>query len=145
MHLDMKNVQVAIQTMPPFPWHFGGQSYHNMFVHGNEMVSFCKKHNDIKICLDVSHTMMAANYYGFDLYKTIIDISPYVVHMHIVDAKGADGEGVEIGKGDVNFIQLAQILDKELPEIQFLPEVWQGHKNSGEGFWKALNYLEKIL
>ena len=143
--LDMKNIQVAIQTMPPFPWHFGGQSYHNMFVHGNEMVSFCKKHNDIKICLDVSHTMMAANYYGFDLYKTIIDISPYVVHMHIVDAKGADGEGVEIGKGDVNFIQLAQILDKELPEIQFLPEVWQGHKNSGEGFWKALNYLEKIL
>ena len=143
--LDMKNVQVAIQTMPPFPWHFGGQSYHNLFVHGSEIVTFCKEHNDIKICLDISHTMMAANYYGFDLYKTITDISPYVAHMHVVDAKGSDGEGVEIGKGDVNFIQLAQILDKEIPGVQFLPEVWQGHKNSGEGFWKALNYLEKIL
>ena len=26
----------------------------------------------------------------------------------------------------------------------FLPEVWQGHKNNGEGFWKALDYLEKF-
>ncbi len=143
--LDMENIQVAIQTMPPFPWHFGGQSYHNMFIHGDEMVSFCEKHDNIKICLDVSHTMMAANYYGFDIYNTISDISSYVVHMHIVDAKGADGEGVEIGEGDVDFTKLALVLDKELPGVQFLPEVWQGHKNEGEGFWKALNYLEKII
>tara|TARA_S200000501_G_scaffold352374_1_gene371157 strand:- start:1005 stop:3263 length:2259 start_codon:yes stop_codon:yes gene_type:complete len=143
--IDLNDVQLAIQTMPPFPWHFGGQSYHNLFVDGDEIVSFCEKHNNIKICLDVSHTMMAANYYGFDIYDCIKKISPYVVHMHIVDAKGADGEGVEIGKGDVDFIKLANLLDINMPGVQFLPEVWQGHKNQGEGFWKAFNFLEEML
>jgi len=33
-------------------------------------------------------------------------------------------------------------LNETAPNIQFIPEVWQGHKNDGEGFWKALEYLE---
>lgn len=143
--LEMDEVIVAIQTMPPFPWHFGGQSYHNLFIHSEEIINFCRRNKNIKICLDISHTMMAANYYGFDLYEYIEKISPFVVHMHVVDAKGDDGEGVEIGKGDVNFEKLSKILDKSLKDIQFLPEIWQGHKNKGEGFWKALNFLEDYL
>ena len=143
--LDLSGVQVAIQTMPPFPWHFGGQSYHNLFILEKEILNFCKNHSDIKICLDISHSMMAANYYGFNLYEFIESISQFVVHLHIVDAKGSDGEGVEIGKGDVDFQKLASVLNNKIPNVQFLPEVWQGHKNSGEGFWKALNYLEQVL
>ena len=27
----------------------------------------------------------------------------------------------------------------------FIPEIWQGHKNDGEGFWIALTRLENIL
>ena len=88
---------------------------------------------------------MAANYYGFNLYEFIESISQFVVHLHIVDAKGSDGEGVEIGKGDVDFQKLSSVLNNKIPNVQFLPEVWQGHKNSGEGFWKALNYLEQVL
>jgi hypothetical protein len=34
-------------------------------------------------------------------------------------------------------------LNESSPNIQFIPEVWQGHKNRGEGFWDALSYLEK--
>jgi N-acetylneuraminate synthase len=26
----------------------------------------------------------------------------------------------------------------------FIPEVWQGHKNGGEGFWEALDKLEYL-
>ena len=62
--------------------------------------------------------------------------------MHIVDAKGADGEGVGIGKGDVDFLALFQLLNQVNPDIPFIPEVWQGHKNGGEGFWSALDFLE---
>jgi sialic acid synthase SpsE/sugar phosphate isomerase/epimerase len=141
--LDIENVQIAIQTMPPFPWHFGGQSFHNLFIKSEDIIKFCENNKKIKICLDVSHSMMAANYFGFDLYKFIQDISPYVVHMHVVDALGYDGEGVEIGKGDVDFDKLANVLYTNLKGVQFLPEVWQGHKNKGEGFWKALNFLNK--
>ena len=38
-------------------------------------------------------------------------ISPFNVHMHIVDVKGSDGEGVELGQGDVDFEKLFYILN----------------------------------
>lgn len=141
--INLSGVQIAIQTMPPFPWHFGGQSYHNMFVCADEIKRFCETNNSISICLDVSHAMMACNYYGWDLYDYITKLSPFVVHMHVVDAKGVDGEGVDVGCGDVDFYRLADLLNRDYSQIQFIPEVWQGHKNGGEGFWKALSYLEK--
>ena len=31
--LDMEGVELIPQTMAPFPWHFGGQRYQNLFVH----------------------------------------------------------------------------------------------------------------
>jgi len=143
--LDLDGVTIAIQTMPPFPWHFGGQSYHNLFVCADEIVAFCKKNPTIKICLDISHSMMACNYYGWDLIDFVKKVAPYNVHLHIVDAKGVDGEGVAIGQGDVDFSKLSIILNKLNPSVQFIPEVWQGHKNGGEGFWGAFEFLEKAL
>jgi len=140
--IDLSGVTIAIQTMPPFPWHFGGQSFHNLFVCADDIVEFCENNPKIKICIDVSHSMMSCNYYGWDFYEFISKISKYNVHMHIVDALGADGEGVKIGEGDVNFSRLCSILNAECSNIQFIPEVWQGHKNKGEGFWSALEYLE---
>lgn len=142
--LDLTGVTLSIQTMPPFPWHFGGQSFHNLFVDADEMVDFCKQFANVKICLDVSHSMMACNYYGWDLYDFVEKIAPYNVHMHIVDAKGVDGEGVKVGEGDVDFSKLSSLLKAVNPNIQFIPEVWQGHKNGGEGFWEALEFLETM-
>lgn len=142
-HLDTKNINLAIQTMPPFPWHFGGQSHHNLFVDPTEIADFCSKNEDISICLDVSHSMMACTYYEWNFGEFIKKIGAQVSHLHIVDATGADGEGVEIGKGDINFKKLFEILNCECPNVQFIPEIWQGHKNEGEGFWKALEFLEK--
>ena len=142
--LDTDGVTIAIQTMPPYPWHFGGQSFHNLFVCADEIVDFCTDNPTVKICLDVSHSMMSCNYYGWDLIEFVKKISPYNVHMHIVDAKGVDGEGVKIGDGDVDFLALMQLLDLINPGTPFIPEVWQGHKNGGEGFWAAFEYLGTI-
>lgn len=142
--IDLTGVTIAIQTMPPFPWHFGGQSYHNLFVCADEIVEFCQNNPNIKICLDVSHSMMSCNYFGWDLLEFVEKIAPYNVHMHIVDAKGSDGEGVEIGQGDVDFNALFNLLNKVNPNVQFIPEVWQGHKNNGEGFWGGLEFLETV-
>lgn len=142
--VDTQGVVIAIQTMPPFPWHFGGQSYHNLFVDPQEIVAFCQQ-TGMKVCFDVSHSMMACNYYHWDLLQFTRTVLPYVVHMHIVDALGIDGEGVQIGEGDVDFVALAQILNELAPGTQFIPEVWQGHKNEGQGFWHALEFLERYL
>jgi sialic acid synthase SpsE/sugar phosphate isomerase/epimerase len=143
--IDLTGVTIAIQTMPPFPWHFGGQSYHNLFVSADEIVEFCKKNPAIKICYDVSHSMMSCNYYGWELSDFTKKIGKYTVHLHIVDALGIDGEGIAIGKGDVNFTQLSKDLAEVAPNCQFIPEVWQGHKNKGEGFWDALAFLERYF
>ncbi len=140
--VDLSPVQLAIQTMPPFPWHFGGQSYHNLFVDPDEIAAFCKRTGH-KICLDISHSMMACNFYHWDFSEFLKKVLPYTIHLHVVDAKGVDGEGVQIGHGDVDFAMLRDRMNEYAPGVQFIPEVWQGHKNKGEGFWAGLAFLEK--
>lgn len=142
--VDQKGVEIIIQTMPPFPWHFGGQSFHNLFVDPKEIADFCENYG-YRICYDTSHSMMACNYYKWNLSDFTKLIGKYVAHMHVVDALGVDGEGVQIGKGDVDFEQLSNDLRDFAPKAQFITEVWQGHKNDGEGFWHALNFLENRL
>jgi N-acetylneuraminate synthase len=70
-------------------------------------------------------------------------LAPHAIHLHLVDAKGVDGEGVQIGDGEVDWGALAQQLDRLAPRAGFIPEIWQGHVNSGEGFWTALERLEQ--
>lgn len=142
--INQKNVEIIIQTMPPFPWHFGGQSFHNLFVSPEEIKLFCKSHN-VNICLDVSHSKLACNYYKWDLNKFVKEVSEYISYLHIVDAKKIDGEGLQIGEGEIDFIKLGHTLDKYAPNKPFIPEIWQGHKNQGEGFWTALEKLESFF
>ena len=51
--LDSDGVEIIAQTMPPYPWHFGGQSFHNVFVDPDEIRDFGKKNTSG--LLDVSH------------------------------------------------------------------------------------------
>lgn len=142
--VNQNGVELIIQTMPPFPWHFGGKSHHNLFVDPIEIKDFCSKSN-YRICFDISHSMMACNFMNIKIEHFIDIVSPYVAHMHISDAKGVDGEGITIGDGDVDFPAISQLVNQYLPKTSFIPEIWQGHKNSGEGFWNALNYLENYF
>ncbi|WP_082083537.1 N-acetylneuraminate synthase family protein [Paenibacillus beijingensis] len=140
--LDMDGVEIIPQTMPPFPWHFGGQRYHNLFMDPDEIVEFCTR-NGYRVCLDTSHSKLTCNYFNLR-YKSFIDkVGPFAAHLHIVDASGTDGEGLQIGEGDIDFASLAEDLDRCAPHASFIPEIWQGHKNDGEGFWHALKQLEK--
>ena len=61
------------------------------------------------------------------------------------DAKGVNGEGLQIGEGDMDFVRLGKILNSRCPDAYFIPEIWQGHKNGGEGFWRALEKLEGLM
>jgi sialic acid synthase SpsE/sugar phosphate isomerase/epimerase len=142
--VDQDGVEIIVQTMPPYPWHFGGQSYHNLFVDPLEINDFFEKYG-YRICYDVSHSMMACNYYSWKLTEFTARVGHCTAHMHVVDALGVDGEGIQIGRGDVDFAELASDLNRHAPNIQFIPEVWQGHKNDGEGFWQALDFLESYL
>ena len=142
--LDTEGVEIIPQTMAPFPWHFGGQRYQNIFVHADEIVHYCKKYN-LRMCFDVSHSMLTCNHFGQDFYHFSKKIAPYTAYLHIGDSKGLNGEGLQIGKGEIDFNKLGEILNYGCPNAPFIPEIWQGHKNNGEGFWIALQKLKGIL
>ena len=143
-YIDQTDVEIIPQTMPPFPWHFGGQSYHNIFVDPDEIANLCEKQN-MRICLDISHSKLACNYYQWNIKEFIQKIGTYTAHIHIADAKGLDSEGLQIGEGDIDFNMIGSLLQKYCPTASFIPEIWQGHKNEGEGFWKALDKLDSYL
>jgi sialic acid synthase SpsE/sugar phosphate isomerase/epimerase len=141
--LDADGVEIIGQTLPPFPWYFGGQMYLNLFVHAEDTVSFCQAHG-LRLCLDVSHSKLTCNHYKQSFAAFVEKVGPYVAHLHMADARGSDGEGLQIGEGEIDFYALIDQLRRVCPDASFMPEIWQGHKNHGEGFWRALELLEGL-
>lgn len=110
----------------------------------NEIAHYCKKDN-LRICFDVSHSMSKCNHYKKDFYKFAEIVSPYTAHIHLGDSSGINGEGLQIGEGDIDFEKLGRILLQKCPKATFISEIWQGHKNNGEGFWIALQKLKNLI
>jgi len=142
--IDAEGVEIIPQTMPPFPWHFGGQRYHNLFMDPEGIVSFCQG-NGYRICLDVSHSKLACNQHNWSFKRFVEQVGPYTTHLHLADAIGVDGEGLQIGEGEIDFVALFEDLANIASTATFIPEIWQGHKNGGQGFWVALDRLEAVL
>lgn len=140
--VDAAGVEILPQTMPPFPWHFGGQRFHNLFTDADAIVSFCESRN-MRVCLDISHSKLACNQAKQSFGEFLDRVAPFAAHLHVVDASGVDGEGLQIGEGEIDFIELGSRLRQLCPRASFIPEIWQGHKNEGEGFWIALDRLEE--
>lgn len=144
MELDLEGVELIPQTMAPFPWHFGGQRYQNIFVKSDEIVDWCQRLG-LRMCFDVSHSRLTCNHLGVDFYDFAAQVAPVTAHLHLGDARDLNGEGLQVGEGDIDFERLGAILQAGCPGASFIPEIWQGHKNGGEGFWVALERLEGKL
>ena len=121
---------LSFQWLPPFAWYFGGSERIHVF---NNLVDIdLIKSNNLNICLDTSHLLMGANYYNFDPNTVLQELHSQIVQFHIADARGYDGEGFQIGNGDLeNLDFLRKIL--EYPQRKVI-EVWQGHLNLYSGF-----------
>lgn len=140
--VDEQDVRLTAQTLPPYPWLMGGQQYHNLFMGLQDTVDFCTQYGR-KLTLDISHSKLAANFHKTPFSTYVEQLAPLSEHLHIVDAEGVDGEGPQIGEGEVDWPVLAEQLDRLAPGVGFIPEIWMGHTNNGEGFWKALDRLEE--
>lgn len=137
--LDDPDIELLVENMPPLPWYFGGQWVHNIFMDADEIVDFCVK-NEAKIVYDISHAQLYCNYVKANIEEYTKKLLPFIRHVHIADAAGWDGEGLQIGEGQVDFKKIMGIL-KDL-DVIFIPEIWQGHKFGGEGFIKAIDRLK---
>lgn len=140
--VDFAGTELIPQNMAPFPWHFGGQRHQNIFMMPEELAAQARDHG-LRLCLDLSHLQMTCFHFGLDFQQALALLLPHSAHLHVADAKGINGEGVLMGTGDIDWpATWAQI--RQHPQVSFIPEVWQGHKDHGAGFWSALRYLQSL-
>lgn len=139
--LDLCGIEILPQTMPPFPWLLGGQRIHNLFTDPGKIKAFCQEES-MRICLDVSHSSLFCNCNGQSLDEFLEEVLPYTVHLHLADASGSEGEGLQIGQGNIDFKMVAEKVSRLAPGASWIPEIWQGHEDSGREFWVALNRLQ---
>ena len=144
LQADFPFVQLLAQTMPPFPWHQGGRAFHNCLAQKSSILKYIED-SGLRICLDISHTALAANYFKFDFYKLIEELVHETSHLHIADASKSNQEGQQIGEGDLDFSRLLKVYNNTPNAYTFIPEIWQGHLNEGEGFHKALSLIDDII
>ncbi|MDD1975005.1 N-acetylneuraminate synthase family protein [Pseudomonas tussilaginis] len=140
--VDFGRTELIPQNMAPFPWHFGGQRHQNIFMMPEELAEQAKALG-MRLCLDLSHLQMTCFHFGLDFQAALALLLPHSAHLHVADAKGSNGEGVLMGTGDVDWPATWNQL-KGYPQVSFIPEVWQGHKDHGAGFWSALTYLQSL-
>lgn len=140
--IDFTGTELIPQNMAPFPWLFGGQRHQNIFMMPDELAAQAREHN-MRYCLDLAHLQMTCFHFNLDFQNALKLLLPHSAHLHVADAKGANGEGVVMGTGDIDWPKTwAQIC--QYPQVSFIPETWQGHKDHGAGFWKELWFLADL-
>ena len=135
-----RGVLVAPQWLPPIAWYFGGSVDLNI-MNEQEDADFIREYN-LNICLDICHMILGRNYFNFSTKSLINTIDEQIKHVHIADAAGIDGEGLQIGTGeDKNMPLIKKSLNYDCMKVV---EVWQGHLNNGSGFKEALTKLTSL-
>ena len=113
--LDQGGVEILPQTLPPFPWYFGGQLFANLFVHAGDTAEFCRSHN-YRLTFDLCHSKLTCNHFKMPFLDYVEIVGAYTGHLHIADAGGVDAEGLQIGEGDMDFKAIAAVSRPHLPQ-----------------------------
>ncbi|MHC4558350.1 MAG: N-acetylneuraminate synthase family protein [Planctomycetota bacterium] len=138
--IDGNGVEILLENLPPYPWYFGGQWKGNYFIDAKEIRSFCEE-TGVNICFDLSHAALYCNAKEKNLSEFIQVVKPLIRHIHFSDAYGLDGEGVQLGEGDIDFANVMPLFADY--QGTWLPEIWRGHLHKGKGFLEALTKLRK--
>lgn len=138
---DSKNINFLPQTMPPFPWHFGGQGFHRLFVDPQDLIE-SQKWSNLKFCMDFSHTFMSCSHLNLDFYDSLEKVNHLFDYMHVADAIYPAEEGIGIGDGNIDFRKLKKFINDK--KAMWIPEVWNGHLDEFKGFKEALIKLNNL-
>ena len=91
--------------------------------------------------LDLSHAQLYCTVGGSTLEAYVERCLPLSRHLHIADATGIDGEGLQIGEGVIEWDTILELL--EGADFSWVPEIWSGHLNGSAGFLEALDRIIK--
>ena len=86
--------------------------------------------------------MLGQAAFGLNVRSIIEGLSQNIIHWHISDAEGLDGEGLPIGAGGPdNEMLISEIISQEGLKVI---EVWQGHFYNYEGFKVEINKIAEL-
>ncbi len=139
--LDTAGVDLLLENLPPYPWYFGGRWFGHIICDSDNTVRLCEE-SGLGLCFDTSHAALECARSGADLAAFARRVAPFVRHLHVSDGAGTSGEGLQIGEGNVNFVDVLPPLLAASPTL--IPEIWMGHHEVGEGFRVALEHLTDL-
>jgi len=136
--LNPSDVDFLPECLPSNPAYFGGYWHQYGFMRAEDMKQFCDYFN-LKMCFDTSHAALYCHQYELPLEDYVRTIKPYVSHLHIADAEGLYGEGLQVGEGKIAFDPVFELLKDT--SFTWVPEPWSGHLYNGQGFYVSLRRL----
>lgn len=134
------DLDILPENLPPRPWYLGGEWFQHGFMLERDMINFCS-YFGLGMTYDICHASLYCHKFNTDLIKYTKAVMPYVYHIHISDAYGNNGEGIQIGEGEIDFKNL--FMEIKDFEFSWVPEIWSGHLHEGAGIYEGLKRLEK--
>lgn len=137
-----KSIKLLCQTMPPYPWLYGGSAFHNILTELDDVKRICCINPNIGVCLDVAHTAMWLISSGQTMTSALKEYFAYADYLHIADVENERSEGLQIGHGIIDFENLREnLLNKQVP---WVTEIWMGHSNNFTGCSLSLEKLQQL-
>ena len=140
LRFNKDEIEILPENLPPTPWYLGGEWHQYGFMTEKYMLEFCNFFG-LGMTLDICHAFLYCNFANKKIVNFINKVSKIVRHIHISDAKGINGEGLQIHEGEIVFEKIFNVI--EPLDFSWVPEIWRGHLYQGKGFYKALCSLEK--
>jgi sugar phosphate isomerase/epimerase len=143
LELDAQGVELLLENLPPHPWYFGGQWLTNAFMDAEQILDFIRPLG-LNICFDTSHSKLYCNWAHKDFYEQAKMLLPYTRHLHLADAAGLDGEGLQVGEGTIDWVHFFRVIGAGTPTCYqgtMIPEIWRGHQHGYEGSIIAIQRL----
>ena len=113
-----------------------------IFLDASEIEEWCSK-LCLRLCLDTSHSKLYCNYGKKNFRNFIEKLLPFTAHIHLGDAERTNGEGLQIGEGDINFKEFCSTRSKKLFSIDTTRDLARS-QNNGVGFAFALAKMEEL-
>ncbi len=134
-------MELLLENMPDIYW-YNGALHSACLCKGAGEISGILKELGIGLCMDLCHAKLYCNASGEDFTSYIGALKPFIRHVHIADARGISGEGLQIGDGEIDFDALLPLL-KDIG-VPIVPEIRGGHEDGGAGFRRAAQRLAKL-
>ena len=138
--IEFDGLEFLLENLPPHPWYFGGQWLTNAFMDAGEIRDFLVPLG-LNFCFDTSHSKLYCNWAHLDFYEQVRISLPFIRHLHLSDAAGLDGEGLQIGEGTIDWVHFFSVIGSYHGTM--IPEIWRGHQRQGEGFLIAIQRLSQ--